>query len=111
MLRDAASLLLRNAGAPEGVEKRGLAVVDVPHDGEDGRPRPQQRRGCGRPAITRPSSLLRLIGRFLTGESSSRAKTISFLKKSMYIQYGNRKFETHAQVLSPTFAHGNSKQK
>ena len=37
MLGDAAGLALGDVGLADGVEERGLAVVDVPHDGDDGR--------------------------------------------------------------------------
>ena len=38
-LRDAAGLAGRHARLADGVENRGLAVVDVAHHGDDGRPR------------------------------------------------------------------------
>ena len=41
VLRDAAGLAGRHVGLADGVEQRGLAVVDVAHDGDDGRPRLQ----------------------------------------------------------------------
>jgi len=37
-LRDAARLALDDVGLPDGVKQRRLAVVDVAHDGDDGRP-------------------------------------------------------------------------
>ncbi len=39
VLRDAAGLARRDLGAADVVEQRGLAVVDVAHDGHDRRPR------------------------------------------------------------------------
>ena len=39
VLGDAACLAGRNVGVADGVEQRGLAVVDVAHDGDDGRAR------------------------------------------------------------------------
>ena len=39
VLRDAAGLALGDAGVADGVEQRRLAVVDVAHDGDDGRTR------------------------------------------------------------------------
>ena len=39
MLGDAADLALGDAGVADGVEQRRLAVVDVAHDGDDGRTR------------------------------------------------------------------------
>ena len=44
MLGDAARLVRRHVGGAQRVEQRGLAVVDVAHDGDHGRPR-QQRLG------------------------------------------------------------------
>ena len=41
MLRDAASFALHHVGAAQGIEQRGLAVVDVTHDGHDRRARLQ----------------------------------------------------------------------
>jgi len=39
VLRDAAALLRRDVGMADGVEQRGLAVIDVPQDGYDRRTR------------------------------------------------------------------------
>ena len=47
MLGDAARLGRGNVGRADGVEQRGLAVVDVAHDGDDGRARQQARRIVG----------------------------------------------------------------
>src|SRR6056297_3631544 len=41
MLRDAAGLARDHIRLPDPVQKRGLAVVDMAHDGDDGRTRPQ----------------------------------------------------------------------
>ncbi len=41
VLRDAAGLAARDVGVADGVEQRRLAVVDVAHDGDDGRARLQ----------------------------------------------------------------------
>ena len=41
VLRDAAGLARRHVGLADGVEQRRLAVVDVAHDGDDGRARLQ----------------------------------------------------------------------
>ena len=41
VLRDAAELLLGHLRPADGVEQRGLAVVDVAHDGDDRRPQHQ----------------------------------------------------------------------
>jgi hypothetical protein len=38
-LRDAAGLAVRHMGVADGVEQRGLAVIDVAHDGDDRRAR------------------------------------------------------------------------
>ena len=38
MLRDAAGFAGDDIGLADRVEQRGLAVVDVAHDGDDGRP-------------------------------------------------------------------------
>ncbi len=44
VLGDAAGLAPRHVGLADGVEQRRLAVIDVAHDGDDGRPRLQVRR-------------------------------------------------------------------
>ena len=44
MLRDAARFASRHICRPDGVEKAGLAVVDMPHHGDDRRARLQARR-------------------------------------------------------------------
>lgn len=41
MLCDSPKLLLDNFRVPEGIQKRRLSVVHVPHDGDDGRSRLQ----------------------------------------------------------------------
>jgi len=38
MLGDAARLVRRHVGGAQRVEQRGLAVVDMAHDGDHGRP-------------------------------------------------------------------------
>ena len=43
VLRDAAGFAAHHIGVPDGVEQRGLAVVDVAHDGHDRRARLQRR--------------------------------------------------------------------
>src|SRR6185437_626582 len=44
VLRNAAGLAGRNLGAPDVIEERGLAVIDVTHDGHDGGARLELRR-------------------------------------------------------------------
>ena len=44
MLGDAAGFAAGDIGVAEGVEQRGLAVVDMAHDGHDRRARQQMRR-------------------------------------------------------------------
>ena len=41
VLRDSAVFPLRDVRAADGIQELRLAVVDVPHDGDDGRPGPQ----------------------------------------------------------------------
>jgi hypothetical protein len=48
MLRDAARLMGGDVGRAQRVEQRGLAVVDVAHDGDHRRPRQQAALGIGR---------------------------------------------------------------
>ena len=48
VLGDAAGLALGHVGLADGVEQRGLAVVDVAHDGDDRRPRQLVLVGVGR---------------------------------------------------------------
>ena len=47
VLGDAAGFARRHVGRADGVEQRGLAVVDVAHDGDDRRARRQLRRIVG----------------------------------------------------------------
>ncbi len=47
LLRDTAGLALCDVGLAERVEQRGLAVVDVAHDGHDGRARRLLDAGIG----------------------------------------------------------------
>src|SRR5215831_7218337 len=47
MLGDAARLSARHVGGPDSVEQRGLAVVDMAHNGHDRRPRIQHGRIVG----------------------------------------------------------------
>ena len=47
MLRDPAGLAGRHLGAPDVVEERGLAVIDVPHDRDHRRTRRHLERGIG----------------------------------------------------------------
>ncbi len=42
MLGDAAGLAAHHVGLAQRVEERGLAVIDMAHDGDDGRPRDQR---------------------------------------------------------------------
>ena len=44
VLRDASRLALRHLGGPDGIQQRGLAVVDVTHDRDHGRPQAQLAR-------------------------------------------------------------------
>ncbi len=44
VLSDAAALTGRDLGRADGVEKRGLAMVDVTHDGHDRSARLEERR-------------------------------------------------------------------
>ena len=55
MLRDAAGLVGRDIGAAQRVQERGLAVVDVAHDGDHGRAR-LDIRGDDPPSPSRPIS-------------------------------------------------------
>jgi hypothetical protein len=48
MLRDASGLAGGDAGLPDRIEQRGLAVVDMAHHGHDRRPRHQMRTLVGR---------------------------------------------------------------
>ena len=59
VLRDAARLAARDVGLADGVEQRGLAVVDVTHDGDDR----TARRGAGGAGLLHRFQLDRLFER------------------------------------------------
>ena len=48
MLGDAAGLTLDDIGAAQRIEQRGLAVIDMAHDGDNRRPRHQMIIDIGR---------------------------------------------------------------
>ena len=48
MLGDAAGLLAHHIGRADGVEQRGLAVIDMAHDGDHRRARLRDPRPCPR---------------------------------------------------------------
>ena len=71
VLGDAAELALGDLGGADGVEQRGLAVVDVAHDGDHRR----ARRTCPRDGWRGPSSCL-------SWTSSSKVTTIASTPRS-----------------------------
>ncbi len=88
VLRDAAGLALGDARGPNRVEQRGLAVVDVTHDGDDRRARDQV-LAC-RSLPTRPRSApLRSCGsarRRRTAATTSRAVSMSIVELIVIIK-------------------------
>ena len=71
MLGDAAGFAGGHLGLADGVEQRGLAVVDMAHDGDDRRARLQGRRIVGAFAVNRPSSTSDSATRLTLWPSSS----------------------------------------
>jgi hypothetical protein len=65
VLRDAARFASGHIGRADGIEQRGLAVIDVAHDGDDGRTRD----------ASAPSSLLSVASVVSFAACSSKVMT------------------------------------
>ena len=79
VLRDAAGFARRDLGAADVVEQRGLAVVDVAHDGDDRRARQRfARRRCRRPLRVNASGSSSLAATALWPISSTTIIAVSW---------------------------------
>src|SRR5580658_42564 len=70
VLRNAASLASRNVGQTNGIEQRGLAMIDVAHDGDNGR----ARHSANRTFFASSSSLVSVLGSLLFKRNDVRIR-------------------------------------